>query len=182
MYCHFAKENLSMRSAKTVINWTTGKVLAPHHACRPLIHNQRRGSSALPACVSVATLEPGCRGHITLWIFFFLFKDSPRGQAETVISPKLEHISQMWFSVAGSTNQTKWSWHWLLNVTIGWDWAKISYEVKMSVSSSTFKCCWMSRMFQNPTSFPTVLPSNWIVHVAVTTVQDSVQSRLHGVK
>lgn len=37
-------------------------------------------------------------------------------------------------------------------------------------------------MFQNPASFPTVLPSNWTVHVAITTVQDSVQSRLHGVK
>lgn len=125
------KRKSFMKSAETVINWTPGKVLAPHRACPP-------ATASVTGDVALLLRVPVCpwphwnlaaEGILLYGYFFFLFKDSPRGQAETVISPKLEHISQMWFSVADSTNQTRWSWHWLLNVVIGWDWAKTSYDV-----------------------------------------------------
>lgn len=100
MYCHFAEENLYMKSPKTVTNWTTGKVLAPH-SCLPATVSTTgdTDASTLHAHQSTATLEPGCSGRVALWMSFsfFLKWDSPRGQAENVIRPKLEEIYQMWF-------------------------------------------------------------------------------------
>lgn len=74
-----------MKSAETVINWTTGKVLAPHRACPP-------ATASITMDVALLLRVPVClwphwnlaaEGILLYGYFFFLFKDSPRGQAET---------------------------------------------------------------------------------------------------
>lgn len=74
MYCHFAEENLYMKSPKTVTNWTTGKVLAPH-SCLPATvpTTGDTDASTLHAHQSTATLEPGCSGRVALWMSFYFF-------------------------------------------------------------------------------------------------------------
>lgn len=58
---------------KTVTNWTTGKVLAPH-SCLPPTDSVTRDTDAsiLHAHQPAAQSEPGCRGTLLYKVSFFL--------------------------------------------------------------------------------------------------------------
>lgn len=99
-YCQIAKENLYIESIKTVPNWTTGKVLAsptsvPAHHC---VHNQGC-FSMLHSHQAVAHIWTWLQQACYFMVFFFLFLewDFLRGQAEDVISLKLDQLSPGWF-------------------------------------------------------------------------------------
>lgn len=182
-----------MKRTKTVTNWTTGKVLAPRSCLPPTLHNQGNGLCHPARRQSVATSAPGRSRHVTFRVSFsfFLKWDSPRGQAEKVMSPRLEPISHVWFQQnppawpcclpVESANQTGQAWPWLP------DWSGETEQEFLTMSkclypvlcSNAAGCC---ECFSTLLTFP--LCSLWLKHACshYQCKRLSMQSCLHGLK
>lgn len=87
-YCRFAKET-RWKIKRLLLTGQQGRCQPRIVPTYPCIHNGH--GCFCSGYLSVATADTGCWGHVTLWIFFFLFEVRfSEGSAENVISAKLE--------------------------------------------------------------------------------------------